>query len=305
MRAFLFLGDRRFVGPQFAVATALKRRNGGWMKELKMQFEAGASAVGEAGGATGASSGGSPAPQTGAAAPAATPPSATGAGAETPRTYRDEDVQRIVRERLADEQKRFAPYRELGDASEVRARLERLDRMEKAARGEVPQVTPEQKELRDLLTKEFPGIDKVKELEARLEARDKMEQASRAQAGRSSISRMAQEKLGTSDPKVLKMLENVISASIAEDSDSLKAWNSGDISVIDKHFESVLSGSFDPLFKSASARYSSGKAKDKAEVPPTMPKGGVQAPASSDRKLSNDERRDAAWKRLQELEGQA
>ncbi len=275
------------------------------MKTRMMSFEAGAPVVGEAGGATGASSGGSPTPQSGAATPAATPPSGTGASAE-PRTYRDEDVQRIVRERVAKHEKEFAPWKEFGDASDVKARLERLDRMEKASRGDVPpQMTAEQRELRELLTKEFPGIDKVKELEARLEARDRQDGAARAQAGRSSISRLAQEKLGTNDPKVMKMLENAISASIAEDQDSLKAWNSGDISVIDKHFENVLSGSLDPLFKSASARYSSGKAKDKAEVPPSMPKGGVQAPSSQERKMSSDERREAAWKHLQESEGRA
>lgn len=276
------------------------------MKTKTMSFETGAPVAGEAGGATGASSGGSPTPQAGAPTPGATPPGATGASEGQTRTYRDEDVQRIVRERLADEQKKFAPYRELGEASEVRARLDRLDRMEKASRGDAPpQMTAEQKELRELLTKEFPGIDKVKELEARLQERDNRDYASRTQAARASISRMAQEKLGSSDAKVTKFLETAISASIAEDPEALKAWNSGDMSVIDKHFESVLSGSLDPLFKSASARYSSGKAKDKAEVPPSMPKGGVQAPASQDRKLSAEERRDSAWKRLQELESQA
>jgi hypothetical protein len=100
------------------------------------------------------------------------------------------------------------------------------------------------------------------------------------------------------------MLEHVISASISEDADSLKAWNSGDAEVVAKHFENVLSSSFDPLFKSASARYSSGKAKDKAEVPPAMPKGGVQAPASEERKMTPDERREAAYKYLKEREGQ-
>lgn len=273
--------------------------------EHEMSFEAGAAAVGETAGATGASSGGSPTPQAGAATPAATPPSATGAGAE-PRTYRDEDVQRIVRERLADEQKKFAPYRELGDASEVKARLARLEQFEKMSRGETqPQPSAEEKELRELLTKQFPGIDKVKDLEARLEARERQEYAARAQSGRGTIAKLAKETLGTTDPEALELLETAVSNSIAKDEESLKAWHSGDMSVIDRHFEAVLSKKFDPLFKSASARYSSGKAKDKAEVPPSMPKGGVQAPISQDRKLSAEERRDAAWKRLKELEGQA
>lgn len=273
--------------------------------EFSPSFE-GEAAVAEPAGATGASGGGSPAPQTGAEVPASVSPSGASAGTSQPRTYRDEEVQKIVRDRLADEQRKWAPYKDLGDAGEVRARLERAERYEKAFNGEAPnKPTAEERELRELLTKQFPGIDKVQSLEAKLQAMEQANHAAHAQAGRGLISKMASEKLGTSDPKVLKMLEQVISASISEDKDSLAAWNSGDTSVISKHFEDALSTSFDPLFKSASARYSGGKAKDKAEVPPAMPKGGVQAPSSNERKMTGEERRDAAWKRLKELEGQA
>lgn len=247
-----------------------------------------------------------PTVQPGAGAPAPVTPSGASAGTSEQKTYRDEDVQRIVRERLADEQRKYAPYKELGDVNEVRARLEKAERYEKALRGDEPKgPTPEEKELRELLTKQFPGIDKVQNLEAKLQAMENANQAAHAQAGRGLISKMATEKLGTNDPKVMKMLENVISASIAEDPESLKAWNSGDVSVVAKHFDDVLNSSFDPLFKSASVRYASGKAKDKAEVPPKMPPGGVQAPSSTDRKMSGEERREAAWKRMQESSGQA
>lgn len=267
--------------------------------------EGGGAAVAEPS-STGASSGGSPAPQSGAGAPAPASPSGASAGASEPRTYKDEDVQRIVRERLADEQKKYAPWKELGDVNQVKARLEKAERYEKAFRGDAPvQPSAEERELRELLTKQFPGIDKVGDLEAKLRAMETANHAAHAKSGRDLISKLATEKLSTSDPKVLAMLENVISASIAGDQDSLKAWNSGDTSVIAKHFEDVLSSALDPLFKSASARYSSGKAKDKAEVPPTLPKGGVQAPASQERKLSSEERREAAYKYLQEREGQA
>lgn len=254
---------------------------------------------------TGASSGGSPAPHTGAGAPPAALPGAS-AGAGEPRTYKDEDVQRIVRERLADEQKKWAPYKELGDPKEVRARLERADRYEKAFKGEAPNgPTPEEKELRDLLDKHgYVRKDQVDEVSTRLKAIESANQAAHAKSGRDLITKLASEKLSTSDPKVVKMLENVISASIAENEESLKAWHAGDVSVVAKHFEDVLASSLDPLFKSASARYSSGKAKDKAEVPPTMPKGGVQAPASQERKMTPDERKEAAYKFLKEREGQ-
>lgn len=280
-------------------------RNQGVPVGFKMQFDPGAAgAVSEPAGAAGAPSGGeSPAPQPGAGAPTPASPSGASAGASEPRTYKDEDVQRIVRERLADEQKK---WKDLGDPSEVRARLEKADRYEKALRGDEPKgPSPEEKELRELLTKQFPGIDKVQTLEAKLQAMEQASLNAHTKAGRGEIARLAQEKLGTNDKNVLGMLENVVAAAIASDKESLDAWNSGDVSVIGKHFDAVLTNSFDPLFKSASSRYSGGKAKDKAEVPPMMPKGGVQAPASTERKLTGEERRDAAWQRLQQLEGKA
>lgn len=250
----------------------------------------------------------SPTAQPGAGAPTPASPSgaSAGAGGEAARTYRDEDVQRIVRERLADEQKKWAPYKELGDPNDVKARLEKADRYEKALKGDEPKgPTPEENELRELLSKNgFVRKEDVQGIEAKLQAIENANHASHTKAGRGEIARLAQEKLGVSDKNVLGMLENVISAAIAGNEESLKAWNSGDVSVIAKHFESVLADSFDPLFKSASSRYSGGKAKDKAEVPPTMPKGGVQAPSSEERKLTGEERRDAAWARLKQLEGQ-
>ncbi len=257
-------------------------------------------------GATGTAS---PSVQTGTAEPTAATPSGASAGTSgaQPRTYRDEDVQKIVRERLADEQKKWEPYKQFGTPAELKARQEKLDRYEAAFKGDqAPKVSQEEKELRELLDKQgYVRKDAVDGVAARLQAIESANQQAHAKAGRSEISRLATEKLGTNDPNVLRMLENVISASIAGDKEALDAWNSGDTSVIAKHFESSLSQSFDPLFKSASARYASGKAKDKAEVPPTMPKGGVQAPLSTERKMTSDERKEAAFKRLQELEGQA
>lgn len=252
----------------------------------------------------GAPSGESPIPQSGAGAPAPVSPSGASAGASEPRTYKDEDVQRIVRERLADEQKKWAPYKELGDAAEVRARLERADRYEKAFKGDEPKgPTAEERELRELLSKNgFVQKDEVEGIKAQLQAIDKARYDAHANAGRGLIAKLAQEKFGTQDAADLESFETLVSASIAKDKEALAAWNSGDTGVISKHFEKVFNA---PMFKNASALYSKGKARDKAEVPPSMPKGGVQAPSSEERKMSKEERHDAAWKRINELDAQA
>lgn len=256
--------------------------------------------------APGAPSEASPTPQPGAGAPTSASPSGTQPGASAqPRTYSTDEMSKAVQSRLAEERTKWE--KQHGTPAELQERRAKLDRYEQAFKGEqAPKVSAEEKELRDLLDKQgYVRKDVVNALADRLQARENADQASHAKAGRGEIAKLAQEKLGTSDPNVLRMLENVISASIAGDKEALDAWNSGDTSIIAKHFESSLSQSFDPLFKSASARYAGGKAKDRAEVPPTMPKGGVQAPLSTERKMTSEERKEAAFKHYQELEGQA
>ena len=254
--------------------------------------------------------GGSPAPQPGAAGapPAASPTGASaGSGGQpggAPKTYTADEVQNIVRGRLAEEQKKYAPYKDLGDVSEIRARLDEHKRWKDTIQGsQTPQPSAEEAELRELLTKQFPGIDKVQTLEQKIQAIESASAASRAAAGKGIISKLAGDKLGVSDAGSLKLIEGAVAASIAADEESLAAWMKGDMSVIEKHFTTVLGSSLEPLIKTASARYTSGKAKDMAEVPPSTPRGGTQAPVSQERKLTAEERRDAAWKRMQELEG--
>ena len=262
----------------------------------------GGAAVAEPAGVAG---GGSPIPQPGAGAPAPVSPSGASAGAsEQPRMYTTEEMSKAVQGRLAEQEKKYAPWKEFGDPESVRARLQAAERYEKAFRGEEPQgPTAEEKELRDLLSKNgFVQKEEVKAIEARLQAIDKARYDAHANAGRGLIAKLAQDKFGTADAADLESFEVLVSASIAKDKESLAAWNSGDTSVISKHLDKVFNA---PMFKNASARYSSGKAKDKAEVPPSMPKGGIQAPSSQERKMTSEERKDAAWKRINELDGQA
>ena len=252
----------------------------------------------------GASGAASSTAQPGAVTPAASPSGASaGASEGAARTYRDEDVQKIVRERLADEQRKWEPYKQYGTPEQLKTQKERLERYENAFKGDAPVgPTAEEKELRELLSKNgFVQKDEVEGIKAQLQAIDKARYDAHANMGRGLIAKLAQDKFGTSDAADLESFETLVSASIAKDKESLAAWNSGDTGVISKHFEKVFNA---PMFKNASARYSSGKAKDKAEVPPSMPKGGVQAPSSQERKMSGEERRDAAWKRIQELDGQ-
>ncbi len=214
-------------------------------------------------------------------------------------------MSKAVQSRLAEERTRWE--KQYGSPAEQQARREKLDRYEAAFKGEqAPKVSAEEKELRDLLDKQgYVRKDAVDGVAARLEAIENANRQAHARAGQGELHRLVQEKLGTNDPEVLAMVEADISRRIQGNEESLKAWVAGDRSVVASAFDAFMSKSFDPLYKSASAKYASGKAKDRAEVPPTMPKGGVQAPLSQERKMTSEERKEAAYKRLQELEGQA
>ena len=246
------------------------------------------------------------APTPGAGAPPPASPSATPGGpGAAPRMYSSEEVSKTVQERLAREQEKYAPYKDLGDPKTVRERLARAEKIEKALAGEqTPQGSPEERELRDLLIKLNPGVDKLPDMQARLEAIERQEQQRHINAGSEQIGSLAKEKFGALDENSRSLVEGAVSASIAADKEAVQAFfNGGREKVIAEHFAKVFEKQFDPFLRSAASRYSGGKATDKTEVPPPVPKGGVQAPITTERKLSGEERRDAAWNRMQELEG--
>lgn len=246
-----------------------------------------------------------PAATPGAGAPPSASPSATPGGpGAAPRMYSSEEVSKTVQERLAREQEKYAPYKNLGEPKVVSERLARLDKLEKMLQGEQPAPhSAEEKELRDLISKlGFSDTGKVSDVEKRIEAMERQEQQRHISAGSAQIGSLAEEKFGKLDAEALALVEGAVSASIGSDPEALKAFFGGDREVVGKHFAKVFEKQFDPFLKSAAARYAGGKATDKREVPPPTPKGGVQAPVATDRKLNADERRDAAWARMQELE---
>lgn len=245
-------------------------------------------------------------PTPGAGAPPPASPSATpGGSGAAPRMYTSEEVSRTVQERLAREQEKYAPYKELGEPKTVSERLARLDKLEKALNGETPvPQSAEERELRDLITKlGFSGKGDVSAVEQRIAAMEQQAQQAHIRAGSEQIKGLATEKFGALDQDALALVEGAVSASIGSDKEALHAFfNGGREKVVADAFAKVFQKQFDPFLKSAASRYSAGKATDKTEVPPPTPKGGIRAPVTNERKLSGEERRGAAWNRMQELE---
>ncbi len=278
-----------------------------WMQTTVMGFDpAGAVVDAPPSGGSGVSApqgGGSPALQPGAGGPSPSPASTPGAQPGSAKTYSEEQVQGMIRDRVAKMNTELDGWKKFGDPKDVSSRLEKAQRLESALNGNDPaQPTAEERELRDLLTKQFPGIDKVSSLESKLAAMEQQAFQRTEAAGREMIGKLAGEKFGVTDPKAFKLIEGAVAGVISQDKEMLAAYFAGDPSVVQKAFDEVFSN-FEPLLKSAAGRYSGGKAMDRAQVPPIVPKGGVAAPISSEQKLTGEERRDAAWKRMQELEG--
>ena len=241
------------------------------------------------------------------APPAADAPPAPAADAPppaAPRTYTAEEMSATVQQRLGEYDKKYAPYRDLGDPKEVRDRLTRLERMEKAARGEVDGPTPEEQQLRELFAKMSPHKEEVEALKKQLGQLTSAGERARLKTSRARIASLAKDHLGAEDADTIEVVENLLSASIQSNKEDLEKWASGDDTVLDTHFKNVLEKRLDPLFRGVGARYVAGKKKDLTAVPPPTPKGGTQAPVSKEKKLTGEERREQAWKHLKEQEGQ-
>lgn len=253
-------------------------------------------ATGDAGG--GAVTLETPAPSTTSTeAPAsATPtPSDSGAGTQTqPKTYAQQDVERMIQERVK-------KYRDLGDPDSIRAGLEKAKRWEQfekhfGAERKESNDSPEDVAFKKYLTEKIPGVDKIGDVSQQVAGLQKMIYDRQVNEGRSVITSLAKEKLGVDAPGVVEMIEERITASIAADPEARKQWESGNTKIVAAHFDKVLKESLEPLLKSSNAGYSAAKANDKREVPPTMPAGGVSAPTSKTTVPTKDQRIAAAYK---------
>lgn len=272
------------------------------MNSRMIQMSSGFAPAYENEGATGAAGGGAvtlenPAPSTPSAEPSSAPssPNASGAGTQPqPKMYAQPEVERMIQDRV----KKYSAF---GDADTIKAGLEKAkqwERFEKFFAGDKQEVqlSPEDAAFKKYMSEKFPGVDKVSDVGQQVAGLQKMIYDRQVNEGKSQIAALAKEKLGVEAPGAIATIERAVADSIAEDPDALKAWQSGDLKVLATHFEKVLKENIEPLRNASAASYSSNKANDKREVPPTMPSGGVSAPTSKQTVPTKDQRIAAAWK---------
>lgn len=216
--------------------------------------------------------------------------------APTPRTFTSDEVSNTVRERLAQEQKRWEGF---GDPKDLRARLDRAERLEKALKGDDPnQQSPEDKEFRSYLERQYPGIKNLEQLEQMAQGASQRLFQQQVQSSEQEVGRLAKDAFGLEDPAHVEIVNDLVAKSIAGDPEALAAWRNGDTSVVGKHFEKVAKDRLDPLLRTASARYAAAKTKNGNELPPRMPPGGAPAPASKDGPMPRDARIKGAFEKF-------
>lgn len=228
-------------------------------------------------------------------------------GNGTPRTYSEKEVSEIV-------SKRVNEWNRLGKPDELQNRLSRAEQLEKfvaglqtqftAKNGQLPgqeagaPETEEDKKVRAYMEKLYPGLSKWQEqngqIQQQMASLDQFRWQSVTQNNKAALRDLA-VKTGYKEEHVAE-LENRVADSIRGNrEDLMKYLQTGDPAIVKKHFEAIdkwIKGFAPP--PSASADYAKTKAKT-SNLPPRMPSGGVPAPTSEKKKLTDKERVDAVW----------
>lgn len=255
---------------------------------------------------------GAEAPAAGGAAPAA------GAG----RTFTEAEVAKIVSGRVNELNGKWAKY---GKPEELDARLTRAQQIEAwgeqmrsqfTGRKDLPgnaggtaPLSDEDKKVQAYLERIYPGLKEQQERMASFETQAQQLHQFRWQSisdnNRKSLSELASkagytpEQTLQSDPNT-PCIEKYVADSIRGNKADYEAYmRTGDQRIVAKHFEAVdkwVKG-FSPKPPAAPAPQAAAAAAGKkvAGLPPRMPQGGVGAPTSGTRKLSDKERIDAAF----------
>lgn len=225
-------------------------------------------------------------------------PIADKSGAETPaqtkeRTYREKEVSEIV-------SKRVNEWSQLGKPEELKAKLAEYERM-KAAFAPKPEPTqpaedPQAKQVREYMEKLYPELKSLGQFQAQYQAQ--------AQAAVQAVTDRNLEVMGKLveesgfSKEVLPFIDNAVADSIRSSKEDLaKYQETADPEIIKKHYNLVKTGFLSRLGAVKNAEYEAKKGSTK-NLPPAFPKGGIPAPTSKQKKLTDSERQAAAHEML-------
>ncbi len=235
------------------------------------------------------------------------------------RTYTDKEVAEIVSKRV--NEVKWAKYGKPEELDQKLTRAQQIEQWGESMRSQFtgkkdlpgsnaqPALTDEDKKVQAYMERLYPGITKNAERMQAFEQRTGELDAYRWQSissqNRKSLSEIA-EKAGYKPEQVLQSdpntpcIEKYVADSIrGNQQDYAEYMKTGNPAIVQKHFEAVdkwVKG-FAPQPPSAPAPNAGAAAAGKkiGGLPPRMPAGGVGAPTSGKKKLTNEERIDAAF----------
>ncbi len=247
-----------------------------------------------------------------APAPAAAP---TPDGGVTPggKTYTEAEVQSIMHARTkdyAEMRRQLDAYRQHGSVDEIATKLkpsqaqaasqeqagQQLDDDEKKFVAYLKKVLPE---LRSLDSLKGLDADKINFLNQMREREIAAEQAYVGSAEQAIMSHCDSVGLKTDAQK--SMMREVVAATIISTPELHNRFTAKDPTVIADAIKLVSGALGAPAAPSLSVQQAQAAAKAKAgSIKPPLPAGGVAAPVTKDRKLTEEERLEAAFKAIQQ-----
>lgn len=259
-------------------------------------------------------------PTTDATAETAAPAETTEGAAPAGKTYTDAEVQGIVSKRVNELNKRWERFGKPEDLDQRLTRAQQIeqwaeqmragftDKRDLPGRTSAAPLTEEDKKVQQYMERLYPGITKYQErlqaFEGQTQQLNDFRWQQIADRNRQSLSELATkagykpEQILATDPAA-QCIEKYVADSIRGNAKDYQDYlKTGSPEIVKRHFEAVHNwiGGFAPKPPAATPPNVTA-AKDAAKLkglPPRMPAGGVTAPTSGKKKMSDRERIDAA-----------
>jgi len=218
------------------------------------------------------------------------------------KTYTEEEVNKILHMRtkeMSDMKKEYERYKSLGKYEDLSAKIKPAPKEEQAA----PALSDDDKKFVDYLKQVVPGLGKLDKFSDEHLSVIEAYRAREEKANQRYVSKMEDEvakycdTIGVKDEGQKKGFLDLVASVISTNEELHERFIDRDPGVIGEAIKRLQENFGAKLAKKEVSEASGIKAKvEKIQQP--LPTGGIPAPISKERKLSDEERLDAAWAKL-------
>jgi hypothetical protein len=239
--------------------------------------------------------------------------SASAGGDVTPagKTYTEEQLNAIMHERtkgFADMRKEYERYKELGSPDDLRSKLHPATQPAPQAKDTQPGLDEDDKKFQEYLLKVFPELKNLNKLDESklgflnsMVAKDQEASQKFTAESESAVGKYC-ETSGIKDEQAQVIIRDAIAAVILNTPALMQRWQSRDASVIPEAIK-TLESSIGKKSATADAQALSGTKAKVEQVKQPLPNGGLPAPITKEKKLTEEQRLDAAFAMLSKGKG--